>query len=94
VARELLTNVSRHANAHRVALDLFDEGDDVTLNVRDDGVGMDPAVLSLRLSEGHIGLASHRARIETLGGTVEFRPVTHGTWVAVRLPIRVGQEAP
>jgi Signal transduction histidine kinase len=94
VARELLTNVSRHANAHRVALDLFDEGDDVTLNVRDDGVGMDPAVLSRRLSEGHIGLASHRARIETLGGTVEFRPVTHGTWVAVRLPIRVGQEAP
>jgi two-component system, NarL family, sensor kinase len=66
VARELLTNVSRHANAHRVALDLFDEGDDVTLNVRDDGVGMDPAVLSRRLSEGHIGLASHRARIETL----------------------------
>ena len=55
MARELLTNVSRHANAHRVALDLFDEGDDVTLNVRDDGVGMDPAVLSRRLSEGASG---------------------------------------
>ena len=93
VARELVTNVSRHANARRVALDLFDEGDDVTLNVRDDGVGMDPAVLSRRLSEGHIGLASHRARIETLGGTVEFEPVEQGTWVRVRLPIRVGQEA-
>jgi two-component system NarL family sensor kinase len=93
VARELLSNVARHANAHRVVLELFDEGDGVTLNVRDDGVGMDPADLSRRLREGHIGLASHRARIETLGGTVEFRPVAHGTWVAVRLPIGVGQEA-
>ena len=93
VARELLNNVARHANAHRVALELLDGGDVVTLNVRDDGVGMDPTVLSKRLSEGHIRVASHRARIETLGGTVEFEPVEHGTSVQVRLPLRVGQEA-
>jgi two-component system NarL family sensor kinase len=93
VARELLNNVARHAKAHLVQLGLFDLGDVVTLDVRDDGVGMDPAILSKRLSEGHIGVASHRARIETLGGTVEFEPVEHGTWVRVRLPIRVGQEA-
>jgi hypothetical protein len=24
---------------------------------------------------------------------VEFEPIEHGTWVQVRLPIRVGQEA-
>jgi two-component system, NarL family, sensor kinase len=93
VARELLNNVARHANAHRVQLELSDGGDVAMLDVRDDGVGMDPSVLSKRLSEGHIGVASHRARIETLRGTVEFEPVEHGTWVRVRLPIRVGQEA-
>jgi two-component system NarL family sensor kinase len=93
VARELLNNVARHANAHRVQLELTDGGDVATLDVRDDGVGIDPSVLSKRLSEGHIGVASHRARIETLRGTVEFEPVEHGTWVRVRLPIRVGQEA-
>lgn len=93
VARELLNNVARHANAHRVQLELSEQGDVVTLDVRDDGVGMDPSIVSKRLSEGHIGVASHRARIETLGGTVEFVPVEHGTWVQVRLPIRVGQEA-
>jgi two-component system NarL family sensor kinase len=54
---------------------------------------MDPSIVSKRLSEGHIGVASHRARIETLGGTVEFGPVKQGTLVQVRLPIRVGQEA-
>lgn len=93
VARELLNNVARHANAHRVQLELSEQGDVVTLDVRDDGVGMDPSIVSKRLSEGHIGVASHRARIETLGGTVEFVPVERGTWVQVRLPIRVGQEA-
>jgi two-component system, NarL family, sensor kinase len=93
VARELLNNVARHANAHRVQLELSDGGDVAMLDVRDDGVGMDPSVLSKRLSEGHIGVASHRARIETLRGTVEFEPVKHGTLVRVRLPIRVGQEA-
>jgi len=93
VTRELLNNVARHANAHRVELALSDGGDVVTLDVRDDGVGMDPSIVSKRLSEGHIGVASHRARIETLGGTVEFEPVEHGTSVQVLLPIRVGQEA-
>jgi two-component system NarL family sensor kinase len=81
VTRELLNNVARHANAHRVQLELFDGGDVVTLNVRDDGVGMDPSIISSRLKEGHIGVASHRARIETLRGTVEFEPVAQGTWV-------------
>jgi two-component system NarL family sensor kinase len=93
VARELLNNVARHAKAHRVEVTLADRGDLVTLDVRDDGVGMDPAILAKRLSEGHIGVASHRARIETLGGTVEFEPVDHGTWVRLRLLIRMGQEA-
>ena len=93
VARELLSNVSRHAEADAVVLDLHDEGDAVTLDVRDDGVGADPAVLRRRLSEGHIGLASHRARIETLSGTMDFRPMERGTWVHVRLPLRVEQEA-
>jgi two-component system NarL family sensor kinase len=92
-ARELLNNVARHADAHRVELELSDRGDVVTLDVRDDGVGMNPSIVAKRLSEGHIGVASHRARIETLGGTVEFEPAERGTWVRVRLPIRVGQEA-
>ncbi|MBS1692687.1 MAG: sensor histidine kinase [Actinobacteria bacterium] len=92
LARELLSNVARHARADSVDVRLRDEGDIVTLDVRDDGVGVDPAVLSQRLSEGHIGLASHRARIETLRGTVEFRAVPQGTWVHVTLPVRPAEQ--
>lgn len=92
-ARELLNNVARHAQARNVWLGLCDEGDAVTLDVRDDGVGMDPGVIRRRVTEGHIGLASHRARIETLGGTVDFQRQDQGSWVHVRLPLGVGQEA-
>lgn len=91
VARELLSNVSRHAQAGAVVLDLHDEGDAATLDVRDDGVGVDRSALRQRLSEGHIGLASHRSRIETVRGTMEFPRVDRGTWVHVRLPLREGQ---
>lgn len=92
VARELLGNVARHAEARHVDVQLHTAGGEATLDVRDDGVGFDPAVLADRLSEGHIGVASHRARIETLGGTVDFRPVERGTWVRVRVPVHPWQE--
>lgn len=88
VARELLNNVARHAQAGQVWLELRDEGDDVMLRVRDNGIGMDPAVLSQRLTEGHIGLASHRARIETAGGRIDFPSSSSGTTARVRIPAR------
>lgn len=93
LTRELLSNIARHAGATTVSLRLSDDGDAVTLDLRDDGVGIDPAQLSQRLREGHIGLASHRARVETLRGTVEFPPVDRGTWVHVMLPVRAGNGA-
>jgi len=87
IARELLGNVARHAQATRAWLSLRDDGDAVVLDVRDDGVGMGAVDLSARVGEGHIGLASHRARIETLRGTMTFLPTEHGTWIRVRLPL-------
>lgn len=93
IARELLSNIARHAQAEHVWLTLRDDGGVVELDVRDDGVGMDRAVLAQRVTEGHIGLESHRARIETLSGTMDFNSVDCGTWVRVRLPLAIGQEA-
>jgi two-component system NarL family sensor kinase len=60
----------------------------VVLCVRDDGVGFDPRVLFHRLAEGHIGLAPHRARIESIGGRIDFRSFTPGTEVRVQIPAR------
>lgn len=92
VTRELLSNIARHANADMVWLRLKDGGGIVTLDVRDNGVGIDPGIISRRVAEGHIGLASHRSRIETLRGRWEFEPVDQGTWVRVTLPVHNGKE--
>jgi two-component system NarL family sensor kinase len=74
VARELLTNVVKHAGADRVAVLLADDGPDRRLEVDDDGCGLDPAALGARLVQGHIGLASTRARVEGVGGTFWIGP--------------------
>ena len=44
-AQEALANVAKHAGASRVGLTLSFMDDDVALDVRDDGVGFDPAGL-------------------------------------------------
>jgi two-component system NarL family sensor kinase len=86
-ARELLSNVVRHAHATHVAVGLGAEGDDLVLRVADDGRGFDPAALAERLEKGHIGVASQRVRIEAAGGSLRIvaRPLA-GTVAEVRLP--------
>lgn len=68
VARELLSNVVRHAEARSVQVEVMEEPGRLSLRVADDGTGFDPAILSSRLADGHVGLASHRLRVESAGG--------------------------
>jgi signal transduction histidine kinase len=56
VAQEALRNVARHAAATRVELALAVGADTVTLTLRDDGVGFDPAEVLRRPEEGHYGV--------------------------------------
>jgi signal transduction histidine kinase len=84
IAQESLSNVAKHAAASRVGVTLVYDGDEVVLDVRDDGVGFDPA-----RPAGHssFGLRGMRQRAERLAGTlvVESRAEA-GTAVSVRLP--------
>jgi two-component system NarL family sensor kinase len=86
-ASELLANVVSHAHALTITLRLREEGADLLLGISDDGDGFDPSTLDERLAEGHIGLASQRVRIETIGGRFEVvsRP-GGGTNVEIRVP--------
>jgi two-component system NarL family sensor kinase len=86
-ARELLANAAQHAAATEVRVALRAENGAVELEVADDGHGFDPATVGLRVAQGHIGLASQRARVEASGGS--FRIVSmpgSGTSVTVRVP--------
>jgi len=76
VARELLENAARHARAEVVAVDVHRDGDDIVIEVADDGAGFEPGRPDVALAEGAIGLASCRERVEALGGSfvVAARP--------------------
>jgi len=85
VMRELLSNVARHARAHRVEVDVYLVGSDVVLGVWDDGVGL-PA-----LPVSGNGLTNVRRRAQLWGGGCEVRAGRgDGTEVIWRVPARAG----
>jgi PAS domain S-box-containing protein len=89
IVQESLTNVSRHAQAHRVDISLIREGDDYVMKVRDNGRGFDA---NMRKAES-FGLVGIRERALLLGGTVdiESRP-GDGTEVVIRIPVQKVRE--
>ncbi|MFG3284857.1 sensor histidine kinase [Streptomyces sp. NPDC048111] len=88
IAQEALANAGRHAGASRVGVTLSFMGDEVSLDVRDDGRGFDPLDLPARSGTGGFGLDGMRARAERIAGavTVESEP-GHGTAVSARVPL-------
>ncbi|OBF49652.1 histidine kinase [Mycobacterium sp. 852002-53434_SCH5985345] len=87
VVRELLSNVVQHSRARSASVMLGITDDRCVLNVVDDGVGFDVGTVARRLGEGHIGLASHRARVDAAGGDFVFLDVPVGTHICVEVPI-------
>ncbi|MGX5653739.1 sensor histidine kinase [Geodermatophilus nigrescens] len=80
-AQEALTNVRRHAGASAVVLRLARVGGQVSVHVEDDGVGFDPAAVTVS------GLEGLRGRVAQVGGEVDVASAPgSGTRVTVRVP--------
>ena len=95
-ARELLSNVVKHAGAQRVRVTLGLTGDWARLVVADDGHGLTETVRRERLEDGHIGLHSQTLRIEAAGGTLTVVGSPAGTVGTVVVPVGspIGAELP
>jgi len=88
LARELLANVARHADASRCSVSVTREGERLRLEVADDGRGIPPGRQDRALREGHIGLASAVQRVQAIGGEAEVRSEPgSGTVICARIPI-------
>jgi signal transduction histidine kinase len=92
-ARELMTNVGKHARATRADVHLAFEPGWLTLRVSDNGVGAAAASASSASvngsgGEGGFGLFSLRSRVELLGGGLDLQSTpSKGTEVSLRVPV-------
>ncbi|UXY24675.1 sensor histidine kinase [Streptomyces cynarae] len=100
IVQEALSNAARHAQASRVGVTLSFLGDEVILDIRDDGTGFELLGLPARsiphsrlrssggTPTGGFGLDGMRARAERIAGslTVETEP-GQGTAVSARVPL-------
>jgi len=88
IAREAVHNAIAHAEASRIDVVIGTEGAELVLRVRDDGRGIDDAVLRGGGRAGHWGLRGIQERAHTLGGTATFSSrADGGTEVTVRTPM-------
>lgn len=85
ILQEAVTNVSRHAQASRLDVELAERGGQIMLNVKDDGIGFDPREAGGKRKS--LGLLGIRERVTSLGGTLEIigRP-GQGTELRIVLP--------
>ncbi len=89
-ARELLTNVVKHARAQAVKALVFREADTIGVEIDDNGVGFDEGELTSNQHKKHaFGLFHIRERLDHLGGhfSISSRP-GNGTKVRLAAPLR------
>lgn len=88
-AQEALTNVSKHAKASRVDIELSQDSGVLTLEIRDNGRGIAPADLGKERSFGIRGL---HERAATVGGWVDLSS-TPGSGTSLILTVPLDPEA-
>ncbi len=87
IAAEALRNAFQHAQARKVEVEIRYDDEQFRLRVRDDGKGIDPAVLSRQHDEGHYGLPGMRERARLIGGYLNvWSEVDAGTEVELCVP--------
>ena len=87
IAAEALRNAFLHAAAKQVEVEIRYDNERFRLRVRDDGKGIDAAILSQQGKERHFGLPGMRERATLIGGKLTiWSEVDAGTEVELRLP--------
>ena len=87
-AQEALTNITKHANASRVTIDLSLAAGTLSLEISDNGVGLRGADLAKARSFGIRGL---HERASTVGGWVDLSSGTQGTTLILSVPLADAQ---
>ena len=85
VLQEAMQNAIKHSEAFVIRISVQSTGDDITLVVKDDGIGFDP---NLRETKG-IGMMNMLHRVGLLSGTIRWEAGDgSGTKVTIWLPLK------
>lgn len=87
IVTEAVTNCAKHARAEHCCIEVIVSDRELTLEIRDDGVGLGPG------SSGGHGLQTMRERAEELGGTLRIDG-SQGTTVRATIPLSVVSVSP
>ena len=82
ICQEALNNITKHAKASQVKIDVVQEPGLFELHIRDNGRGFNTAD---QTPAGHYGLSMMRERAETVGATLTIKSqVGRGTEITIR----------
>lgn len=87
IVQEALTNVFRHSSARNCWISLNCTASQLSIRVRDDGVGVSPQIAEFRPGSIGIGLGGMRQRVKEFGGELRLQNGTPGTIVEIAIPI-------
>jgi signal transduction histidine kinase len=90
IAAEALRNAFKHSGAERIEIEIRYGERELRLRTRDDGRGIDPAILAENRPARHWGLSGMRERAKLLSARVEvWSEVNSGTEVDLTIPAAV-----
>ena len=90
-AQEALTNVTKHARASEVCIDLATTAGVLTLEVADNGCGLSDGDLD---KAGSFGLRGLHERASVVGGWVDLTGGPAGTVLILSVPLAAARDAP
>jgi signal transduction histidine kinase/ligand-binding sensor domain-containing protein len=95
IGREALINALTHSEANNIEAEITYEAREFRLRIRDDGRGIDPAVLEKGGRDDHWGLQGMRERAKRIGGKLDLwsRPGS-GTEVELTVPASTAYRSP
>ena len=89
IGREGLINAFRHSHARHVEIELRYSSSQLQVFIRDDGAGIDPAILETG-RDGHWGLSIMRERAERIGARLHvFSRASAGTEIELAVPSQI-----
>ncbi len=90
IVSEALTNVERHAAASHVVVSMKITDAALAMEIGDNGRGLGRSANELYayISEGKLGIAGMRERIELLNGHFQLKSDGNGTRLMIELPLR------